>query len=118
MTHSLAQLSRPTQLGYREITPSNLARADFRGRIIDVREPVEFHHESGHLAGAELVPLATVAEQANRWDRDTEFVMVCRSGARSGRAAQLLASMGFRQLYNLTGGMLAHVAEGLPTVRS
>jgi rhodanese-related sulfurtransferase len=95
-----------------------LARATFRGRIIDVREPAEFHQEAGHLAGAELVPLATVAEQASRWDRDLEFVMVCRSGGRSGRAAQLLANMGFRHLYNLAGGMLAHVAAGLPTVRS
>jgi rhodanese-related sulfurtransferase len=42
------------------------------------------------------------------------MVMICRSGNRSGRAAQALASIGFSRVMNLTGGMLAWNAAGLP----
>ena len=97
-----------------EITPSSVAAAGARFRIIDVREPAEFTGELGHVAGAELVPLATVESAARGWDKEQEIVMVCRSGARSGRAAALLASMGFRHVMNMTGGMLAWNEARLP----
>ncbi len=76
-------------------------------RVIDVREPDEFDGELGHLEGAELVPLATLADAAGPWDRQAPVVLVCRSGARSGRAAQALLSMGFHAVASLRGGMLA-----------
>jgi len=116
-TLSIEKVSRPGPGGYREITPAELAQAEFSGRILDVREPAEFNAELGHLTRAELVPLATVPIRAADWDRDEELVLVCRSGGRSSRAAQLLASMGFRKLYNLSGGMLAHNAAALPVRR-
>lgn len=115
---SLEQLSRPASGGYRDITPADLARADYPGRIIDVREPSEFNAELGHLSRAELVPLAIVPIRAEAWDRDAELLIVCRSGGRSSRAAKLLAQMGFRRLYNLSGGMLAHNAAALPVCRT
>ena len=107
----------PSPAPYAEITPSELARSQFSGRIVDVREPGEFYGELGHLSGAELVPLSTLSAQAARWNRDEPIVLVCRSGRRSGDAARLLAQRGFRHVFNLTGGMLAHNAAGLPTVR-
>lgn len=85
-------------------------------RIVDVREPDEFDGPLGHIEDAELVPLATVAAAASGWARDRPLVVVCRSGARSGRAAAQLAAMGF-DVYNLTGGMTAWNAAGLPVVR-
>lgn len=102
---------------YGEISPIELARSQFSGRIVDVREPGEFYGELGHLAGAELVPLSTLPTQAARWNRDEPIVLVCRSGRRSGDAARLLAQRGFRHVFNFTGGMLAHNAAGLPTAR-
>ena len=54
------------------------------------------------------------AARARTWNRDDELVIVCRSGARSARAAEALAAMGFRRVMNLTGGMLAYTAAGLP----
>ena len=59
-TLSLERVSRPGPGGYREVTPAELAQAEYSGRILDVREPAEFNAELGHLARAELVPLATV----------------------------------------------------------
>jgi rhodanese-related sulfurtransferase len=85
-------------------------------RIIDVREPDEFTGELGHIPGAELVPLATVERTAAAWDRTAPLIVVCRSGGRSGRAAQALIRAGFHRVMNLAGGMLAYRAAGLPVV--
>lgn len=83
-------------------------------RIIDVREPSEWTGELGHVAEAELVPLATVGTAANGWDRNAPIVCICRSGGRSGRAAEQLVGMGFKDVTNMTGGMLAWKDAGLP----
>lgn len=86
-------------------------------RLIDVREPHEYSGELGHVAHSELVPLATVNDAAAKWDREQPLVMICRSGARSGRAAAALAAMGFKSVHNMVGGMLAWNEAGLPTRR-
>ena len=86
-------------------------------RVIDVREPGEFAGELGPIEGAELVPLATLPEAARNWPRDAELVVVCRSGARSSRAAQVLKELGFEHVVNMSGGMTAWNAAGLPVAR-
>ena len=86
-------------------------------RVIDVREPGEFAGELGHIEGAELVPLATLPEAARTWPRDAELVVVCRSGARSSRAAEVLRELGFERVVNMSGGMTAWNAAGLPVAR-
>jgi glyoxylase-like metal-dependent hydrolase (beta-lactamase superfamily II) len=53
------------------------------------------------------VPLATLGACAASWRKDEEILLVCRSGARSGRAAQALVAAGFQKVMNLAGGMLA-----------
>jgi len=83
-------------------------------RIVDVREPVEFTGELGHIEEAELVPLATVLEAAQAWDKSAPVVLVCRSGARSARAGEALVAMGFEDVTNMVGGMIAWNQEGLP----
>lgn len=104
-------------VGYRDIDASGLAAIRTSVTLIDVREAHEFVGELGHVPGSRLVPLATVMDAAHGWPRDHEMVMICRSGNRSGRAAQALASAGFTQVMNLTGGMLAWNAAGLPIER-
>ena len=64
------------------------------------------------------MPLGLVEQAARSWDKEQEVVLVCRSGARSGRAAALLASMGFRHIMNMVGGMLAWSAAQLPVERT
>lgn len=70
-------------------------------RVIDVREPHEWN--AGHVDGATLIPLADLparfAEEVP--DRDTPLLLHCRSGARSGRAAQYLAQAGYTNLVNM-----------------
>lgn len=108
----------PMPGGYRDVSPAATLTARGRARLVDVREPHEFHGELGRIPGAELVPLATVPTHAGAWDRDADIILICRSGARSGRAAEFLARAGFRRAMNMAGGMLAYNAAGLPVEKS
>lgn len=104
----------PNPSGYRDVLPREVAACDETLRIIDVREPSEFVGELGHIAGAELVPLATIETAAASWRREEDIVLVCRSGQRSARAAASLTAAGFRRVMNMTGGMVAWNEAGLP----
>jgi rhodanese-related sulfurtransferase len=111
------EMAEPHALGYREALAVDAVEGLGQARFVDVREPHEFTGELGHLEGSELVPLATVEAASASWDKDAELVLVCRSGARSGRIAAVLVSKGFTKVINLKGGMLAVHAAKLPFVR-
>jgi rhodanese-related sulfurtransferase len=72
--------------------------------IIDVREAAEV--TAGKISGAVNIPLGLVEFRMNELNKTKEYIMVCRSGGRSGRATQFLESHGFNVI-NMTGGMLA-----------
>jgi rhodanese-related sulfurtransferase len=73
-------------------------------RIIDVREPDEV--AAGKIPGAVNIPLGLIEFRMHELDKKEEYILVCRSGGRSGRAAEFLDSHGYR-VVNMTGGMLA-----------
>ncbi len=106
--------STPGAGGWREVSVDDAAKALGAFDLVDVREPSEYTAELGHVAGARLVPLATVTEAMRSWDRSKPILVICRSGGRSGRAAGALVAAGFTEVYNLTGGMLAWNARSLP----
>ena len=110
----------PLPDGVRELRPAALAGAQGgrHSRLIDVREPHEFDGELGHIAGAELVPLSTVTSACVKWNHADEFVLICRSGGRSGMAALELRALGFERVINLVGGMIAWNNAGLPVERT
>ncbi|MDC2863181.1 rhodanese-like domain-containing protein [Bacillus sp. BP-3] len=72
--------------------------------IIDVREVDEV--AAGKIPGAVNIPLGLIEFRMNELDKSKEYIMVCRSGGRSGRATQFLENHGFIVM-NMTGGMLA-----------
>jgi sulfur-carrier protein adenylyltransferase/sulfurtransferase len=88
-----------------------------RPRVVDVRELHELTGELGRIEGVEHVPLASVRAGCVGWSRDEEIVVVCRSGGRSAKAAEVLAGLGFQRILNLAGGMAAWNAAALPIVR-
>ncbi len=81
--------------------------------LIDVRQENEW--ELGHAPMATLIPLAELPDHLDDLPRDQVIVCVCRSGARSLRAATFLQESGY-EVRNLTGGMIAWAIEGLPLV--
>ena len=82
--------------------------------VIDVRSPKEFAHD-GHIAGAWLLPLSTFSEHIKTLPINRSLVLVCRYGARSSVACEMLQNEGFEKIYNLKGGMLGWQRAGFPT---
>lgn len=71
--------------------------------IIDVREDDEY--ASGRIPGAKHIPLGQIPARLHELDKDKEYIMVCRSGNRSGMASEWLTERGYR-VKNMVGGML------------
>jgi len=101
-----------------EITPAEAHQALSGTRIIDVREPHEFEGPLGHIEGAELVPLSTVADSAAKLRGPEPLLLVCRSGKRSGMACEMLQKLGIEAVTNLAGGMIGWNRAGLPARRT
>lgn len=72
--------------------------------IIDVREVDEV--AEGKIPGAINIPLGLVEFRMHELDKSKEYIMVCRSGGRSGRATQFLEDQG-HNVINMQGGMLS-----------
>jgi rhodanese-related sulfurtransferase len=80
--------------------------------LIDVREFPEY--AAGHIAGSQLVPLATLGRVSESWDPATPITLICRTDRRANLARQQLASQNFSNLTVLTGGIEAWRAAGKP----
>ncbi|MFZ0089885.1 MAG: rhodanese-like domain-containing protein [Solirubrobacteraceae bacterium] len=96
-----------------DYTPQEVAQllADGTIDLIDVREPHE--HAAGRIAAGRPIELGRLSEEAATIDRRRPIVFYCRSGARSGMASEAFAQAGY-DAHNMTGGLLAWDAAGLP----
>jgi rhodanese-related sulfurtransferase len=82
--------------------------------LLDVRNADEW--EAGHAPSAQWVPLRDLEGVRFQLPMNRRIVCVCRTGARSERAAESLISWGF-EAANMVGGMKDWAASGLPVVR-
>jgi hydroxyacylglutathione hydrolase len=82
------------------------AVVDSSTQFLDVREPAEV--DEGTLPGTLNIPLGQLPTRVTELDRNRRVVVFCRSGGRSAHAARLLADVGFTDVVNLDGGMLAY----------
>lgn len=71
--------------------------------LIDVREPEEV--AEGHIAGITHIPLGDLEARLGELNKETPYIIVCRSGNRSGKATALLTEHGYNAT-NMVGGML------------
>jgi adenylyltransferase/sulfurtransferase len=95
-----------------EIAPAQLAERIARGdelEIIDVREPYEW--QIGHIPGARLVPLGTIADEIPRLDKKRTIILYCKVGARSLHAARQVAAAGASDVRNLSGGIIRWIDD-------
>lgn len=101
-----------TEKSVREINPADLKELLDSGKhiqLIDVREPFEF--EIVNIKGLNL-PLSKIEMNVDLIKRDGPVVMLCKSGARSKVAIELLQNHhGLTNLLNLQGGILQWIAE-------
>src|ERR1044072_1335054 len=103
------------QTAIREINPPDAhTRHQAGATLIDVREQVEW--DAGHIPGAMFIPLGQLdgAIAAAVPDKDTEIILQCRSGARSGRGTAQLQALGYTNVVNLAGGILQWELDNLP----
>ena len=97
-----------------EVSPQDASKQQQQGSVLlDVRESGEW--AAGHAPGAVHVPLSKLSASSSRF-ADQAVLTVCRSGARSTKAAKALAQSGIK-VRNVAGGMSSWAAAGLPVVR-
>ena len=99
-----------------ELTSLELKQRLDRGdklTIVDVREPNEL--QINRIPGSRHIPLGDIPKRYNELDPEAELVMQCKSGVRSGKAADFLRSVGFKHVLNLKGGILDWIDKVDPT---
>lgn len=82
--------------------------------VLDVRTPEEF--DEAHIDGAVLVDFydPDFAEQLAELDPDVPYLLYCRSGNRSGQTAAIMEQLGFIDVADVDGGIVAWGEAGLP----
>ncbi len=118
---ALSYLSGMAMAGnFKNITPKealSLIEAN-RGNkefvILDVRTPEEV--SQGYIDGAINIDFysKTFRRDLNSLDKDKVYLIYCRSGRRSGRTLKIMEELGFKEVYNMVGGVKAWVKEGFP----
>lgn len=85
-------------------------RSGHRTVVIDVRERWEYDDFN---LGAQLIPLGELMNRVHELEdlKDKEIILHCRSGSRSGMAQNMLTGMGFSNVRNLTGGVVAWIEQ-------
>jgi rhodanese-related sulfurtransferase len=78
--------------------------------VVDVR--TESEYAAGHIAGSRHVPLAEMQSEAAGLDRERPLIVYCRSGERSGLAADAFAASGW-DAHSIQGGLLQWADDGL-----
>jgi len=100
--------------GIREMTPAEARPgvAAAYSQFIDVRTPEEY--AAGHADRANNIPLDTLPDDLDRLEKNEPIYLICQTGRRSMKAAELLKEKGFAQPINIAGGTAAWQAAGLP----
>lgn len=97
--------------------------------LLDVRIPTEY--DSGHIEGATLIPYRNIKEPNPQLpneellparikelphNKNTKILVYCKSGTRSEEASSFLVAAGYKNVYNMDGGIVKWVQEGYPIV--
>ncbi|MCU0512091.1 MAG: rhodanese-like domain-containing protein [Anaerolineae bacterium] len=96
-----------------QVTPAAAHRAGYP--VLDVRGLSEY--ASRHIPGALHIPMGLIPQRLAELPADGPLVVQCGTGIRSAVVASLLLNAGYSDVLNLTGGLAAWQAEGLPLVQ-
>ena len=83
--------------------------------LLDVRTPEEYRE--AHLKGALLIPLGELEKRVREVPRDRPILVYCSVGARSVSAAGFLAAQGYREIYQMSDGLVGWYKNGFPMER-
>ncbi|MEY4558179.1 MAG: hypothetical protein RL024_337 [Actinomycetota bacterium] len=100
---------------YQTVSPAKALEAQTQGAmLIDVRESSEYR--SGHAPGAKHISGQVIERRLGEIPKERQIVVVCQSGMRSQRAADILSRNGY-QVLNVSGGMIGWQRAGLKIVK-
>lgn len=80
--------------------------------LLDVRTPGEF--QQARLRGAVLIPISELEKRLAEVPKNKTILVYCAVGSRSVPAAGFLATKGFREVYNMTDGIVGWYRNGFP----
>lgn len=80
--------------------------------ILDVREQSEW--DQFRIPGSTLIPLDSLRQQIDRVPKDTNIVVVCRTGNRSAEARDILLRAGYLDVTSMSGGVTEWHKKGFP----
>ena len=85
---------------------------------LDVRTQGEFM--TGHIQDAQNIDFesGSFESQIESLDKNGTYAVYCRSGNRSGQAVKVMQDAGFKNIYNLDGGVIDWANSGLPLVNN
>jgi rhodanese-related sulfurtransferase len=96
-----------------EVTIDDLADAISHGAyVLDVREQEEY--DEVHVPGVVLIPLGQLEDRINEVEDGSRVFVICRSGARSLKGADILEANGIDAV-SVAGGTLGWIASGRAT---
>ncbi|MFH1217095.1 MAG: rhodanese-like domain-containing protein [Pseudomonadota bacterium] len=81
-------------------------------KVLDIRTPEELRE--GALAGSTLVPFWAIMQNKLNLPLETPIMLICAVGGRSYAAGQMLSRYGYREVYNVSGGLVAWKEAGYP----
>lgn len=85
--------------------------------VVDIRTPQET--EEGYIEGAKLIDFYgdNFMTEMEKFDKETNLYIICRSGGRSANASAQLVEKGFKHIHNVEGGFMAWEASKYPFVK-
>jgi rhodanese-related sulfurtransferase len=94
---------------------ADAGNADFV--VLDVRTPTEF--AACHLAGAIMIDYnsGNFRIDADKLDKNKTYLVYCRTDNRSGQAVAIMKELGFKEVYDMDGGINEWQAAGYPVVK-
>lgn len=83
--------------------------------LLDVRTPQEY--QQAHLQGAVLIPIDQIEKRLGEIPKNRAILVYCAVGSRSNAVAGFLAERGYREVYNMSDGIVGWYRNGLPIAR-
>lgn len=105
-TNSSTTQNLNTTIQVKEVNVTELSKLAKVGNtiLLDVRTPEEF--EAGFISNATHINFydSDFKTRINKLNKSYTYIVYCKSGYRSGKALQIMTDLGFKKVYNLTGG--------------
>ena len=83
--------------------------------ILDVRTQEEY--DAGHIKNSTLISVQVLDKRLNELPRDKKILVYCMSGIRSAQASGILVNNGFKEVYNMKGGITDWTNAGYDVVK-